>query len=361
MIQSDRTIGLYNAIFMMLLSSGLYNHVILTPILLKAGGRDAWIGILMASLVVPFLIFLISYISKKTNGMHMSLWVTQTFGKGIGYILTIPIAVCIFIMNCVTFKETIIWSIASYLPYTPPVALAIILAILCYCACMLGIRNIAYTAGILGPAVIILGLFIMTINMPKKHYTYIFPSFENGINPVLHSAFFTLGGIMELFLVLLFQQHLIKRTRVLYLVILSVFIIGITIGPLIGSVSVFGPEEALEQRYPAFELWRIATIGKYISHIDFFAIFQWLSGAFIRISLLCFLTIDLFRIQSPKMKGYVFAAIYIILIIFTLLPIDEEYFLSLIMKYYTVLILIVFGGATMLLTGFSIIKRKPEG
>ncbi|WEG12127.1 endospore germination permease [Pullulanibacillus sp. KACC 23026] len=361
MNKTERTIGLYNALFMMLLSSGLYNHVILTPLLLKAGGRDAWIGVLMASLLIPLLILIFWFISKSTNGMSISSWLIQKFGKGIHYLLIIPIAACIFIMNCVTFKDTISWSIASYLPYTPPLALALFLALLCYSTCLLGIRNIAYTAGILGPLVIILGFGIMLTNIPNKNYTYVWPSFENGMIPVWHSAFLTLGGLMELFLVLLFQQHLLKRIRLIHLAILSVFLIGITIGPLLGAISVFGPEEASKQIYPAFELWRIATIGKYISHIDFFAIFQWLSGAFVRISLLGFLAMDLFNIQSKKVKAYFLAVVYLIFIAFAMLPINQEIILSLITNYYTILIVIVFGGATVLLTALTIFKRKSEG
>lgn len=358
---AECTIGIYNAIFMILLSSGLYNHVILTPILLKAGGRDAWIGVLMASLVMPILILILVFISKRTNGQSISVWLSKNFGKGIKYLLIVPIAACIFIMNCVTFKDTISWSISSYLPYTPPIALAIFLAILCYISCMLGIRNIAYTSGIIGPLVVILGIGIMITNMPKKHYSYVWPSFENGMVPVWHSVLFTLGGMMEIFLVVLFQQHLIKKVKVSHLVVLSVFLIGITIGPLLGAISVFGPEEAVMQRYPAFELWRIAMVGKYISHIDFFAIFQWLSGAFIRISLLGYLIMDLFRLPSKKLKRYFLAVIYILLIIFALLPLNEDYFFEIILKYYTYLILIVFGGALLLLTVLTIFKRKQVG
>jgi spore germination protein KB len=358
---TERTIGLSNALFMMLLSSGLYNHVILTPILLKASGRDAWIGVLIASLIIPLLILFISFISKCTASMPISLWLTQNFGKGLKYFFIIPIAGCLFIMTWVTFKDTITWSIASYLPYTPPLALAIFLAILCFSSCMLGIKNIAFTAGIIAPIVIILGIGIAFTNSPKKHYTYIWPALENGMGPVWHSTFLTLGGIMEIFLVLLIQQHLKKKLNFVYLAIQSLFLIGITIGPLLAAISVFGPQEASNQRYPAFELWRIATVGKYISHIDFFAIFQWLSGSFIRISLLGFITMDLFKIKSQKAKAGFLALLYITLIILTSLPIDESLFSQFIIKYYSFLIITVFGGALITLTIFSIYKRKIEG
>ncbi|WP_400243780.1 endospore germination permease [Niallia sp. JL1B1071] len=361
---AEHSIGLSNALLMMLLSSGLYNHVILTPILLKASGRDAWIGVLIASLIIPLLILIISFVSKCTASMSIPLWLTQNFGKGLNYVFIIPIAGCLFIMNCVTFKDTISWSIASYLPYTPPLALAIFLAILCFSSCMLGIRNIAFTAGIIAPIVMILGIGIAITNGPKKHYTYIFPALENGMGPVWHSAFLTLGGIMEIFLVLLFQQHLKKKVNFLYLAIQSLFLIGITLGPLLAAISVFGPESASNQGYPAFELWRIATIGKYISHIDFFAIFQWLAGSFIRIALLGFITMDLFRMKSKKAKAYFLAVLYITLIMFSSLPIDETLFSQFIIKYYSFLIVIVFGGALIMFSMFSIFsiyKRKIEG
>ena len=63
-------------------------------------------------------------------------------------------------------------------------------------------------------------------------------------------------------------------------------LMGLTMGPTIGAITEFGPIEAAKQRYPAYEEWGLGSIGRFIEHFDFLSIYQWLTGAFIRVGLL---------------------------------------------------------------------------
>ncbi|XRD23741.1 hypothetical protein AABM34_14730 [Lysinibacillus fusiformis] len=59
--------------------------------------------------------------------------------------------------------------------------------------------------------------------------------------------------------------------------------------------------EASKQRYPAYEEWGLVTIGRYIEHLDFFSIYQWLTGTFIRVSFLLYIVADLLKMTGdPK-------------------------------------------------------------
>ena len=79
-------------------------------------------------------------------------------------------------------------------------------------------------------------------------------------------------------------------------------LLGLTIGPLMGALTEFGPIEAATQRYPAFEEWRLAKIGRYFEHVDFLSIYQWLTGAFVRIGFLLFVTIELLGLAQQKKR-----------------------------------------------------------
>ncbi len=73
---------------------------------------------------------------------------------------------------------------------------------------------------------------------------------------------------------LLFLQHQIKgRIRWYHFTIILIILMGLTMGPLIGAITEFGPSEAAKQRYPAYEEWGLVTIGRYIEHLDFFSLF----------------------------------------------------------------------------------------
>ena len=80
---------------------------------------------------------------------------------------------------------------------------------------------------------------------------------------------FPASGFIEL-LMLLFLQHQFKeRIRWYHFAIMLAILVGLTLGPLIGAITEFGPNEAAKQRYPAYEEWGLVTIGRYIEHLDF--------------------------------------------------------------------------------------------
>lgn len=105
-------------------------------------------------------------------------------------------------------------------------------------------------------------------------------------------------------------------------------------GPIIGSITEFGPVQAAKISNPAYAQWRLLTMGKYLNRLDFLSIYQWLSGAFIRVSLSIFLMGELFQIKSRKIKNIVLIAISVSLIIALCIPIDIPAYRNFTERYY---------------------------
>src|SRR5690625_7312620 len=96
------------------------------------------------------------------------------------------------------------------------------------------------------------------------------------------------SGIVELIILLFLQYRFESPFRYWHFLIIAFILTGLTLGPLVGAIVEFGPVEAASQRYPAYEEWGLARLGKYVEHVDYLSIYQWLSGAFIRITLILF-------------------------------------------------------------------------
>ena len=88
----------------------------------------------------------------------------------------------------------------------------------------------------------------------------------------------------------------------------------------------FGPFAAANQRYPAFEEWRLVSIGRYIENLDFLSVYQWLVGIFIRLSLVVFLIPDLLSITNRKTRNRVMFAILSCILVISILPISDSSF-----------------------------------
>ncbi|MEV5026019.1 GerAB/ArcD/ProY family transporter [Paenibacillus sp. LPE1-1-1.1] len=278
--------GILPTMFMMILSVGLVNHVLVVPLLLDAAKRDAWISVFgELAIVLPWAVFPIYGILKRMNGMPVDKWLRGFFP---GWIAMLLLAIFLLAQLCMaleTLITTASWTATTYLPHTPSVVVCAVFLGLCLFASVSGLRTIAYASCILLPIVVLLGDFVMSANMPHKDYHFLLPMLENGISPVLYGILFTLTSSCELFGILLIQHHIKGRFKRWHFIFLVLFLAMLTLGPVMGAIAEFGPTEAGKMRYPAFSQWRLVSIGKYFEHVDFFAIFQWMSGALVRLAI----------------------------------------------------------------------------
>ncbi|MGG1660660.1 GerAB/ArcD/ProY family transporter [Brevibacillus sp. NRS-1366] len=356
----DGKIGIGQAIMMIMLTVGISNHVTVIPLLLSKAGRDSWLGVLLTA--VPFAVWacLLSLISRRLNRQSLQSWVTRHSSKFVSYLLLTPIIFALYLMALVSLIDTQTWTTVNYLPYTPEWVTALALIIFCVIAAHGGIAPLGITSGILLPVVAILGFFVAFGNIPKKDYSLLLPLFQHGVTPMLHGMVYVGGGFVELFILLLLQHHVRAPLRLTHYLIMVFIIVVLTISPLTGAIAEFGPIESTRQRFPAFEQWRLLTIGKDIENMEFFAIYQWLSGSFIRISL-CFLLIcELLQIHSASRRWLLLIILGGSLIAVTSLPFSDMAFVSFLSKVYYPLFLIVIVIVTLLLAGVALRRSTRQ-
>lgn len=152
--------------------------------------------------------------------------------------------------------------------------------------------------------------------------------------PLWHGTIFIGGGLAELIIILLFQHTLHTRLRLWWLWTLAFFLVLLVLGPVTGAIAEFGPYEAADLRYPAYEEWRLVSIGKFVQHVDFLSIYQWLSGAVIRISIAIYLLVDLIPVRSNKARMRWLFLICSLLFIISILPISDMMYLDFLRMIY---------------------------
>lgn len=325
-------ISVLQSYMIIILSVGLLNHVIIIPLLLGSSGRDAWLVVLLVLIASPIWIGILSHILKNMNGMHVRDWLKQQFGMVLSVTLIVLYSVLVWLMGVISLKDTITWTIATYMPQSPMLVLAGTTLFGCFFAAFKGLRTIAILSGILLPFVVILGDLVMVANFQFKDYTMLFPLLENGLSPLWKGIPYAVGGLLELSLLILFQHKLTKKPGFKSLMLICIILSGLTLGPLMGSIAMYGPDEAAHQRYPPFEQWRMVRLGEYVEHIDFFSIYQWLSGMYIRVSLSLLLLSELWELQKYKWLPMFLGALFMLVV--TLLPISDMIFQDLLSRYY---------------------------
>lgn len=274
---------------LLVLSTGLLNHVILIPNLLTAAGRDSWLSVIVAYPIALVFLWLIYYIVKNSPSEGFFFMVQNRLGNMFSYFLRAPVLLFLFISAYVTFRDLMIWLSAYFLAEAPIMMINFVLIIVCFIVTLPGVKTMAIASGLLLPIVVLLGFFIALTNTSFKDPSLLFPVLTDGYIPLFRGTIYVLAGLLELYIVVLLQPFSQERITLKQLLILITVLTGLIIGPLSASIMEFGVIESVNFRYPAYEQWRVLNIGEYISNLDFFALYQWLSGALIRIGLFMYL------------------------------------------------------------------------
>ncbi|MFJ3387457.1 MULTISPECIES: endospore germination permease [unclassified Lysinibacillus] len=360
------SISILHVVFLSMTVIGLKNHVTIIPPLLDVVGRDGWASVLMATVIIFFWLFLLVYIQKKTNQEPIRDWLDGKIGKIGSTIVIYIIVIYLLILAAFTMVETLQWVNTTFLPETPVIILLLIYTILCILLVTTSLQTIVMLNVFVLFGVVVFGFFVAFTNIQVKEYELLRPFFEHGFHPVIKGMVYPASGFIEL-IILLFLQHQFKeRLRWYHLGIILFILMGLTLGPLLGAIAEFGPTEAAKQRYPAYEEWGLVSIGRYIEHLDFFSIYQWLTGTFIRVSFLLYVIADLLKMTGAPKQIWRMLAPPFFLLCLPLIILNENIFLKvkgnyiLTVTFIFFFLLSIFFVLVAFFSGKSSPKKKSE-
>lgn len=330
----NRKINVIQTYFLLIMTNAITNHVIIIPLILREGQRDAWLSVIVSVLPSCLIALLILGVLQASGHQSLYDWLRIHMGRFIAVLTVSFFFLYLLSLNLISVKDTTTWVNVTFLPYTPPIVIGGLLVALCLAASYRGLWSITVCAGMLFPFVVLLGIFVSTANFQFKDYSLLTPILEHGLSPVWKGSLYATGGLFEIMFILLLPQHMSGRIRPWSFMIFTIITIGLMIGPLLGALANFGPFEAMRQRYPAYEQWRLVSFGKYISHLEFLSIYQWLSGSFIRISLLMFLLSDLLQFKRKPARLFFLIPLSAAMIIVLLLPVSDMQFVRILRDFY---------------------------
>lgn len=330
------SISLLHVILLSMTVIGLKNHVTILPPLLTHVGRNAWASVFVAAFGIFLWIFLLIHIQKKTDQQNLFIWLEETSGPIISKVFSVTLGVILLIIAAFTMREVLQWINATFLPDTPVILLLLVYTSLCVLLACTDIQTIVITNVLVLFGVIIFGIFVAIVNIQVKDYYLLLPFFEDGYKPALKGSIYPASGFIEFLLFILIQHKIRGRIRISHYFIMISILSILTLGPLVGAIVEFGPTEAAKQRFPAYEEWGLATIGRYLENVDFLSIYQWLTGAFIRIGFLLYIVVTLFNLEGQAKKIWIRVTPPFLIVCLFLLNINDQFFSQLKGEYVLV-------------------------
>jgi len=343
-------------IFLLILSLGISNHVFVIPHLIRDAGRDAWISILLAYPLLIGWTFVLFLVLKSVGNRPLNEWLEGKIGKMAGTAICWILAIFFLVLGTQIVYEMSLNTKIFFLPKTPNPFIVLSFVTLSYFTAKVGLKTVVYLSILLLPAVSLLGYFVSFSSMDSKDYGLLKPFFSEGLFPDIRGMVIVFGGSVELLLLLVIQHQMKKPLNYGTIFLVLTLLIGLTVGPCLGSLAAFGPNIAGTLRFPAFEQWRLVTIGQYVSHVDFLAVFQMMAGSIPRTALQLCLISELIgtRGKGWKQAGLIGGASFMALP--SLLPISDLQIQRVIHDHFYATSLL-FGLAA--LTVLFIVSRLP--
>lgn len=353
-------ISILHLVLLTMTCVGLKNHVTIIPPILEVAKRDGWISVLLT--IVPFLlwVYIIVYIQKQTGSQAINGWLKEKVGNTFANIILYFTIFYIYLLAAFSMRETILWISSTFLNYTPQLFLLTVYIVICFLLVSTNIQTIVITNAFVLFIIIIFGYYVALVNMQVKNYQLLLPFFEHGLTPVLKGMIYPSSGLIELIFIVFLQHHLKKPLKWRHLFIIVLILIGLTLGPLTGAIAEFGPEEAARQKYPAYEEWGLVTLGRFIEHMDFLSIHQWLAGTFIRVGLLLFIAADILNITGKPKKIWLWMMPPFFFLSLILYVVDDTFFLKINNHAFSIATVVYLFLLSIVLFTICFIKKKDN-
>jgi len=315
---------------LLIMSTGFMVHVLLHPVILTSSKRDAWVAVIGSLAPMILWTILIYYLYKKFEQKNIFTFLFSLH-PFVSYGISILLGIYFLMTAFITMKYTSFWSKTNYTFDIPNFLTVIPFASLCYYASHKGIRTLGSIALFLLPLVVLFGFLVGIGNMKLKDYSMLFPIFEHGYSSFIPGMMYSCASFFEIIYFLFITPYSKDRVKMKALLPVSIVIFFLALGPLMAGIAEFGAEEAEKLKVPAFEEWRLLTLSTYITRTDFLSIFQWFSGAFIRVSLSMFIINQLFYYKKNK---WILPILYALLTLSVLIPVKFDTFFSFLYSIY---------------------------
>lgn len=351
------SISMLHVIFLSMTVIGLKNHVTIIPSLLNHAGRDAWVSVFIAGVAMIPWLFLLVYIHRSSKQVPLTDWLQTKIGKIPTAIFRYVTALFLLLMAVFTMGETLQWITSTFLPESPLVLMILIYSILCIFLAATNLQTIVMVNVVVLFWVVVLGFFVAFTNIQVKDYALLRPFFEHGVQPVISSSIYPASGFIELLLFLFIQQNVKGKFRWHHYAIMLFILHSLTMGPLVGAITEFGPHEAAKQRFPAYEEWGLVSIGRFIQHLDFLSIYQWLTGAFVRVSFILYIVTDLLQMKGDRIRIWRILGPAFVFMSLSLFLLNDQIFLKMKGDYLLIATFFFMLLLTLFLTIMTLIKK----
>lgn len=279
-------------------------HLYMVPIVLARAGRDGWLSIYAALVPALLLALVLQVMHLFFPGLSLVEIFSDLLGKPLGKALGLVYTLFFLLAPTITIRGLMDFMNTAFMPQTPPVVLGLLYLVICAYAVLGGLEKLIRVNELLLPLLIFTGLLLFGLTLPDKEYQRLLPILEEGPGPVLLGSIPLISLFGEMVAVAMIQPAVRPADNPWKYTSGGMALIAIMfMGPLTGSVSMFGEKIAASLFYPTFTEIEYINLGDFLQNLQVLSVILWLFGSFGRVSFFLY-TSSLSASQSLGLSGY---------------------------------------------------------
>ncbi|NEW06636.1 endospore germination permease [Paenibacillus sp. SYP-B3998] len=333
-------------IMIILFSVGTTILVVPTLLVVEAK-QDAWISGLAGISVGMILLWLYVKVGKRFEGANLFQINEIVLGKWLGMGINLLFASLSTVLGAQVLFYIGIFMTTQIMPTTPIQAIHILMITIVVIGVKLGITNLARTAEIFFPWIVLFFFLLLIFIMPQVHVQNMLPVGEASMKSIIRATSFIVSySYIPLFLV---YSLISPDTRFPINFAKSFYFGGLTSGMIllaiaVLSVLVLGVDQSARQSYSTYALAKKINVGNFLQRIEVTVAILWYISIFFKLTLYFHTGLSgiayMFRIQNYKVLAI---PLGLIVIVFSLMVYPNKAYIQLWDQMTWIPLVIVFG------------------
>lgn len=253
-------------------------------VFISKAGRDSWISVIIASIILLLYFVYILFVCKKTNCYNMDDIYRKALGKTMGdfFLILFVITLIITLIESSSVEANAMH--VNMLSDTPPWFFLLFLVIPAIYIAKKGTRAIVIVT-IIGICLIMLaGINLGVLTTKYKKISYLLPIMANGITvPFILSIIKALGCYSCIAICIPFLSKLSTKSKTKrYSIIAILIVIQMEIVANIGALTTFGISRTLNLSYPKLTQTQLVSYFDFLEFGELYVMLQMVGGWFIK-------------------------------------------------------------------------------
>lgn len=273
----------------MITNTIMASTVLFIPAILARGvGHDAWITVVIASVLGVFLGYAVLFLGVRFPDRNLVEYSIELLGPWIGRVIALIFVAFFLYVSGVVVREFGALLVTAVMPSTPLVVFSTLMVMMAAYGVYLGLEVIARVTELVFPIFLAVGLAIFLLALPEMDFYQLQPVMAHSFPSILKSSTVLLAFVAEGLVTLMFVPNMNKqREAALWLPpVVSLLLFVPLVLLVVGVTALMGGKETARLAFPVYEFVKTVHLGGFIERIESLMVGIWVTTVGLKVMVL---------------------------------------------------------------------------